>query len=243
MTTLFRLLTSGNFYMKAAILVIALASIMTACEKDEQKYELVKIDDSLKPFLFDQGSYWVYTMYPIKADTIVVKKDSLSAPKDSVIYVRDTVNVQNDSVFVESIAKDTINPVGMPRSYEIYDIKYHSSLKDSSYHEQLIGYVITKGLVDGGFVLLTSKKKNDRSMNAEIVNYSEEMKVENVTYKQVVKMKVSKDKFINDNYFLYYADQKGMIKKEKLGLDIQKKDSVIETWTLKKSNVKLLKAK
>ena len=240
MTTLFRSLISGNFYMKA-ILVIAIAYTMIACEKEEQKYELVKIDDSLKPFLFDQGSYWVYTMYPIKADTIVVQKDSISAPKDSVIFVRDTVNVLNDSVFVESIAKDTINPVGMPRSYEIYDIKYHSSLKDSTYNEQLIGYVITKGQVNGGFVLLSSKKNGDKSLNAEIVNVSEEMKVENVTYKQVVKMKVVKDQFINDSYFLYYVDKIGVIRKEKLGLNVLKKDSVIETWNLKHAHVQLLK--
>lgn len=241
MTTLFKILSSGNTYINV-VLAIALAFAMAGCEKDDEKNELVKIDPALKSFLFDKGSYWVYTMYPIKADTIVIQKDSISAPKDSIVFVNDTVNVLRDSVSVESITKDTIHPLGISRSYEIYDIKYFSRLNDSTYNEQLIGYVITKGQLDGGFVLLSSKKTQDKSLNAEIVNVMEEMKVENVTYKQVVKMKVLKDKFISDSYFLYYADRIGVIRKEKLGLNILKKDSVIETWNLKRANVHLIKA-
>lgn len=239
MTTLFRILSSGTTFMKVA-LIIALAFTMAACEENENN-ELIKIDSTLKPFLFDKGSYWVYTMVPIKADTLVIQKDSLSTPKDSIIFVNDTTNVQRDTIRVESIAKDTIYPSGMTRTYEIYDIKYFSSLNDSTFNEQLIGYVITKGQVNGGFVLLSSKRNGDKSLNAEIVNVSEEMKVENVTYKQVVKMKVTKDKFINDSYFLYYVDRIGIIRKEKLGLNVLKKDSVIETWNLKHADVRLLK--
>lgn len=242
MTTLFRILISGNTFMKV-IIVIALAFTMAGCEENEENKELVKIDPTLKPFLFDKGSYWVYTMYPIKADTIVIQKDSISAPKDSVIFVNDTINIIQDTVRVESIAKDTIYPAGIPRFYEIYDIKYFSSLNDSTYHEQLIGYVISKGQVDGGFVLLSSKKKGDKSLNAEIVSVSEEMKMGNVTYKQVVKMKVTKDKFIKDSYYLYYVDQKGVVRKEKLGMNAaNKEDSVVERWDLKTSQIQLLKA-
>ncbi|HET6557934.1 MAG TPA: hypothetical protein VFG54_11510 [Prolixibacteraceae bacterium] len=241
MKTLFRLFTADNIYMKA-IIVIVIALTMAGCEKDEEKYELVKIDPSLKPFLFDKGSYWIYTMYPIKADTIVIQKDSLSAPKDSIIFVNDSINVLRDSVSVESIAKDTIYPTGMPRYYEIYDIKYFSSLNDSIYNEQLIGYVITKGQVNGGFVLLSSKKKADKSLNAEIVNVSDEMTLNKVTYNQVVKMKVSKDKYIKDSYYLYYVDKIGVVRKEKLGMNAAgKEDSVVERWDLKKSSIQLLK--
>lgn len=222
MTTLFRLLFSSYTTMKV-VLVIALALTIAACDKNEEKYELVKIDKTLYPFLFDKGTQWVYQ----------------KGMRDSI----DSLTVIMDTIKVEAITKDTISPLGLFRSYEIYDIKYFSSLKDSTFNEQLIGYVITKGQVDGGFVLLSSKKKGDKSLNAEIVNVSDEMTVEDVTYKKVVKMKVSKDQFIKDSYYLYYVDQVGMIKKEKLGLNAaMKEDSIMESWTLIKSDIQLFKA-
>jgi hypothetical protein len=215
MTTIYKRPTIGISYFKAVI-VIALAILMTGCNKDEEKSELVKIDRTLYPFLFDQGTHWIYEK---------VNSD----PTDTVTVIRDSINV-------ESITRDTLYPAGEARSYEYYTIKYFSSLTDSVPDEQLIGYVISRGLNSGGFLLLSSKKKGDKSMNAEIVNVSEEMKVENVVYKQVVKMKVLKDQYINDNYFFYYVDRVGIIKKEKVV-----NDTIRETWNLKRYTTRMFK--
>lgn len=222
MTSLFRLPISGYTTIQVAF-IVALAFTTVGCQQNEETHELVKIDNALHPFLFDKGSQWIYQ----------------KGMKDSI----DSLTVILDTVRVEAISKDTIYPAGMPRSYEIYELNYVSTLNDSAYNEQMIGYVITRGQMDGGFVLLSSKKQGDKSLNAEIISFSEEMKMENVTYKKVTKMKVLKDKFIKDSYYLYYADQTGIIKKEKLGFNAaMKEDSVMETWTLKNADIKLLKA-
>lgn len=223
---------------KFLIMALILTMFLSGCVKDQEDSTiLVKPDNSLHPFLFNKGSYWIYTMVPLRADTLkTVPKDSLTAPKDSIVYVRDSTNIMRDSVNVESIEKDTLYITGNIRYYEYYRIKYHSSLNDLTYEDYLYGYVISRGLNNGGFLLLSSKKTGDKSMNATIVEVKEEMKMEDKTYKQVVKMKVLKDEYISDNYFLYYADQVGIIRKEKVV-----KDTVRETWNLIHYKVSLLK--
>lgn len=226
--------------------LLALALAISGCVKDPQDSTiLVKPDKSLLPFLFDKGSYWMYSMVPLKADTLkTVPKDSLSTPKDSIVYVRDSTNIIMDSVYVESIEKDTLYVTGNVRYYEYYRIKYHSSVRikhpasvtDVTYEDYLYGYVISRGLNKGGFLLLSSKKTGDKSMNAEISAVMEEMKMGNKTFKQVVKMKVLKDEYISDNYFLYFVDHVGIIRKEKVV-----KDTIRETWNLDHYKVSLLK--
>ncbi|MGE5447550.1 MAG: hypothetical protein ACM3PR_04255 [Bacteroidales bacterium] len=225
-----------RFQILMVILVVVLT--MIGCVKDQQDSTIfVKIDNSLHPILFNKGSYWVYTMVPLKADTLkTVPKDSLTPPKDSIVYVRDSTNIMHDSISVESIEKDTLYITGNVRYYEYYRIHYHSSLENSFYDEQLIGYVISRGLNEGGFLLLSSKKKGDKSKNAEITDIFDELKIEDKTYKNVVKMKVLKDQFIKDNYFLYYVDNVGIVRKEKV-VD----NKVTETWNLIKDKVSLLK--
>jgi len=220
------------------ILILALAMAMIGCKEEEEKKPtiLVKIDKSLYPFLFDKGSLWIYTKVNFINDTIPVKHPETSVKKDSIISVRDTVNIILDTVNVESIEKDTLYVPDNVRYYEYYNIRYHNSFEDTIYNEQLLGYVISRGLNNGGFVLLSSKKQDDKSMNATIVSVTDEMKVENVTYKQVVKMKVDKDQFIKDNYFLYYVDKVGVIRKEKVV-----NDTIRETWNLKNHTIQLLK--
>lgn len=215
MTTLFKLHSTGSTYLKR-IVVIALAFTLTGCNKIEEVAELVEIDRTLHPYLFDKGTHWIYE-------------------KVNTNPTNTTPPIQ-DSVSVESITKDTLFPEGDARSYEYYTIKYFSSLHDSVPDEQLMGYVISRGLNKGGFVLLSSKKPTDKSKNAELIGVSEEMKVGNATFKQVVKMKVLKDQFISDDYFLYYADRVGVIRKEKL-----LKDSITETWNLKRYTTRMLK--
>jgi hypothetical protein len=95
--------------------------------------------------------------------------------------------------------------------------------------------VISQGLYSGGFVLLSSKKIGDISQNAEILDVLDSLTIENRTYKTVVKMKVSQDEYIAQNYQLYYVDSIGVIKKE-----IMDNGTVRETWNLLRFRTNLL---
>ncbi|MGE5316810.1 MAG: hypothetical protein ACM3ME_02355 [Chloroflexota bacterium] len=229
---------SSKPVIKLLIALLIITSVISGCVKDQADSTiLVKPDKALYPFLFDKGSYWIYTMIPLKADTIkTVPKNPLTPPKDSIVYVRDTTHIVRDTVMVESIETDTLYITGNIRYYQYYRIKYHSSATNQVYEDDLYGYVISRGLNNGGFLLLSSKKKGDKSKNAEIIDVMEEMKMEDKTYKQVVKMKVLKDEYISDNYFLYYVDHVGIIRKEKIV-----NDTIKETWNLIRYKVSLLK--
>ena len=223
--------------LKCLLIIIVIGMATTGCMKeDADSTILVKIDKSLYPYLFDKGSYWNYNMYPLIADTLqTVIKDSLGLSKDSIVFVNDTIPV-TDSVTVESIEKDTLYITGNVRYYEYYRINYHSTYENVSYTDNLMGYIISRGTYNGGYLFLSSKKKGDKSQNAEIIAILDELKVENRTYRQVIKMKVLKDQYINDNYYLYFVNNVGIIKKEK---EVNK--AIVETWNLRNYKVNLLK--
>jgi len=175
-------------------------------------------------------------MYPVHFDTLkTVIKDSNGLSKDSIIATVDTVAVK-DTVRVESFEKDTLYPSGNVRYYEYYHIRYHSSYSNSSYEENLIGYVISRSTFDGGYLFLSNKKKSDKSLNAEIIGIIDEMKIGDKTFRQVTKMKILKDQYILDNYYLYYVNNIGLIKKEK---EVNK--TIVETWEISNYKINLFK--
>ena len=73
---------------------------------------------------------------------------------------------------------------------------------------------ISRGLINGGFTLLSSKMKGDKRLNAEITEILNSLKVEETTYYNVVKMKISKDNYIKNDCVFYYVDSIGIVKKE-----------------------------
>ena len=186
-------------------------------ESEDRNYFHGKISESLHPFLFDTGSYWIY------------KRSNSSIP---------------DSTVVKSISKNTfiVGPMGPGQGdqgdEEYYNIHYLSFPANNVYDEQLLGYVISRGLYYGGCVLLSSKKVGDKGLNAEILEVLDSLTVENKIYKTVVKMKVNQDKYIDQNYQLYYVDSIGVIKKEIMG-----NGTVTETWNLLRFRTKLLPVK
>jgi hypothetical protein len=205
---------------RLTVMLIMVFSIMLAgCQKESENtdYSHGRISQSLYPFLFDTGSYWIYK----KANSNIL-----------------------DSTVVKSISKDTfiIGPFGPGQGNqgdeEYYNIQYLSFPANNTYDEQLLGYVISRGLYSGGFVLLSSKKIGDKSQNAEILDVMDSLTIEHKTYKTVVKMKVSQDEYIDQNYQLYYVDSIGVIKKEITG-----NGTVTETWNLLRFRTKLLPVK
>jgi hypothetical protein len=192
------------------------AIMLDGCHKEseDKDYFHRKISESLHPFLFDTGSYWIYN----KSNTSIT-----------------------DSTVVKSITKNTfiVGPMGPGQGdqgdEEYYNIQYMSFPANNVYNEQLLGYVISRGLFSGGFVLLSSKKIGDKSQNAEILDVLDSLTIENKTYFTVVKMKVSQDEYVDQNYLLYYVDSIGVIKKE-----IMDNGTVTETWNLLRFMTKLL---
>jgi len=144
-----------------------------------------------------------------------------------------------DSITAESIDKSFIYvPHISPDEY--YQINYHDVTDGFYYNDYLVGYIICRCLgpsgYPSGYLLLTSKKIGDKSEDAEIVDVLDSMLVENHLFKQVVKMKIISGNCITENYFLYYVDSIGMIKKERF-----ENDSVLETWNITNYKINLLK--
>jgi hypothetical protein len=204
--------------MKIKLLLIILFIIaVSSCKKDTEiktkPFNHSKLNSSLYPFLFDVGSYWIY---------------------------RDTSSNQIDSTILANISKSTflMSPSapgeGPQGDVEYFNINYFSFLNNESYDEQLLGYVISRGLYNGGFTLLSSKKIGDKSLNAEIINVFDSLKIEGNTYKKVVKMKITKDSYIDNNYNFYYVDSIGVIRKE-----TTINDSIIKTWNLLRCKINM----
>jgi len=198
--------------------VLFLLSILLspACKKAIEKQEepATEISESLHPFLFENGSYWVY-------------KNNSSNSLDSMI--------------VTSISRDSFQigpsvPGQGPSGYqEVYTINYTTFPDLITSKEELLGYVITKGHTAGGYTLLSSKTKGDSSLNAKISDILDTLTIENQTYYNVVKMEISADRYIFNDYNYYYVDSIGVVKKEMI-VD----DSITDTWSLIRTNSALL---
>lgn len=188
--------------MRLTLIILLFIVLFTGCKKDKEiaqtNYDHHKISQTLYPFLFHLGSYWVF---------------------------KDTITSTIDSTIVTSITKNTFYFKGGDAEY--FHINYKSYPTNSTYQEELIGYVISRGNSSSGYTLLSSKQKGDKSQNAEITDVLDSLIVEGKTYHTVVKMKIKKDYNIPNNYNFYYVDSVGIIKKETTVNDL-----VIDTWNL-----------
>jgi hypothetical protein len=193
-----------------------LAISFLGCTKEEGKKIIptYSISKSLYPYLFSQGSFWVY-----------MKTNSNDLDYISVI------SISRDYFYVPPSTPGQ----GIRAYEEFYTIRYSSSLT-GFYDEQLFGYVISRGLYNGGFVFLSGKTIGDKRMNAELTDVIDTLTVEHKMYKQVTKMKIKSDQYIVGNFNLYYADSVGIVRKEKT-----ENDSITETWNLIEFNTALVK--
>jgi hypothetical protein len=198
------------------IFILMLPILFLGCRKEDEKKVINtnKISKNLYPFLFDKGSYWIYK----QINTGIL-----------------------DHLEVQTITRDSFGILpsfpgqGLQGYEEFYTINYSSTLA-GSYNEQLLGYVISKGLYHGGFVFLSSKKIGDKSMNAELTDVIDSLTIENRTYKEVIRMKISEDQYFIGNYILYYADSVGLIRKEKIV-----NEAITESWNLIEFKTNLLR--
>jgi hypothetical protein len=70
--------------------------------------------------------------------------------------------------------------------------------------------------------------------NAQVSDIIDTLIVEGNPYLNVVKMKVNEDNYIQGNFYFYYADSIGIVRKE-----ILVNDTVVNTWNLLRYNVVL----
>jgi len=186
-----------------------------SCNKDETTnhyYQYINIDSALYPLLFDTGSYWVY---------------------------ENEINKIIDSISLININKYYLPPVKIGQEsslyFEEYNLKYSSSIS-GIYDEQLVGYIISKGSTNGGYIYLGSHQVGDSSQNANIDTIYDTLIIAGNTYFNVVKMQCRKDQYLSDDLNLYYADSIGLIKKV-----IIEGEMITDNWNLLRYKTNLLK--
>jgi len=188
--------------------------ILMSCKKSEEVTggnHYYKINESLHPMLFDVESYWIY-------------KNNMT----NII----------DSIKLTEVEMDTIGPFnlgnGYTSTYQAFNLKYSSKIF-GEYSEQYVGYVISRGSTEGGYVYLSSHKIGDSTANAKITAIHDTLIVNNLIYENVVELNIKKDMYIEDELNLFYVDSIGIIKKE------IKEDNIIQdTWELLNYNIKFL---
>lgn len=178
--------------MKTKILILfSLTALFSSCQKNDNSVggnSHYDISEDLYPLLFTPGSYWIY--------------ENQSRRMDSVNLISSEV--------------DTVGPFnsgkGFTSTSEAYNIVYESSVY-GTYQEQFVGYVISKGSVDGDYIYLSSFDVGDASRNARIAAIHDSLEIRGIAYNNVVEMEISKDNYINSEMRLCWVDSIGLVQK------------------------------
>ena len=197
-----------NIRILATILVVIL--LFSTCRKKDDATPYApyhaKISSNLYPYLFDNGSYWIY-------------KDSLTNNLDSTIIT----GISKKSYFVSPSGPGE----GSPGNFEYFEIEYFSYPSNSTYSEEVIANMISRGLISGGFTYFSKKTIGDSLQNAKIENILDTLTVHGQLYHNVIKMRIQADSYISQNYNFYYVDSVGIIKKE-----LRTGETITNTWNL-----------
>ena len=191
--------------MKNYCVFFLVVSIFISCSEENESGGITyyKINESLFPFLFDQGSYWIYQN---TNDNSII---------DSVVLISLLEEEETQMIGKGYLSKD-----------QVFHLTYQSS-KNGTFSEYLIGYVIAKESVNAGFIYLSSRKIGDSSRNASIKNIHGELQINGMAFKDVVEMDIEKAEYISDEMNLFYADSVGLVKKQ-----IKNGNNITEDWEL-----------
>jgi len=193
--------------MKQINLLFAILPIifLSSCENtinDENSSSHTSIDtsfisDNLHKHFYEIESIWVY--------------ESESGVKDTVKLLR-IERSYNGPIYVHS---------RLERGYvETYKLSYLSSIK-GIYCDQYIGRIISRNGnnwgCDGDYIYISSYKAKDTVGFTSIDTVLETMSVSGKLYNNVVKMKIGSFSFESyENWYYYFADSIGVIRKEKV---------------------------
>lgn len=199
------------------ILLLFFAIICTNCKKENNDERSdgyhYRINPSLYPFLFDTGSYWVY-------------KNISTQAIDSIVLV----NVNKNAVYV--IPPPKPNYQGSLDQIDYCNFTYSCFPSDSSFDEQIFSLFISKCFTDGCYIYFEGTV-GETSNYSKIVAVFDTIIVANQVYKNVVKMKF-KLTLDSIDYYYYYADSIGIVRKE-----TAINDSIVVTKDLIRHNTQL----
>lgn len=198
---------------KKILIIFSFLVFVSSCKKEDNSVggnNHYDINENLYPLLFTPGSYWIYENQDMSVDSVILKSSEV-----------DTAGPFN-------IGK------GFTSTYEAYNLEYESSVY-GEYQEQFVGYVISKGSVDGGYIYLSSFDVGETNDNATIVSIHNNMEIKGTTYNQVVEMGINIDDYISSKMSLFYVDSVGIVKK----IIIENANDSI-TWQLIKHKTTLL---
>ena len=186
---------------------------LLGCKKEEINGGTTynKLDEHLYPMLFDKGSSWIYQ------NTETNIKDSVSLVEVS-IDTTEYINIGH----------------GYTERFQFFNLRYTSNIY-GEYSQLYLGWTIRSGSEDGGYIYLASNEEGDSLKNARISHIYDSLLVGEKIYFTVVEMNIKKDKYIDNDLNLYWADSIGVIKKE-----IKQNDYIQATWVLLYDNIKYL---
>lgn len=197
------------------ILILTLTPILVHSQSLKTSY----IDNRLKDYIFDIGTYWVNEK---EADGTI---DSLVVTN---IFHGFTPEVWVHGEFV-------MDPV------EYYQMYYESKTLNYSTWIEFIGYVIVREGIDWGrtdqYIFLASYHPGDSAGCARIVMTYDTLALNGFEFHKVSKILVSDWSGNNRPTIYYFAKRIGIIRKEILSAD---KTQVLEAWNLKSWYCKLL---
>jgi len=199
-------------------------SIIMSCKKDNptEQYSYDYLSASLKPFMFKNGSYWVY-------------ENDTTGILDSIL-----VTGTKHDFFIQSPTGP--GQTGSPVKVEYYKIELYDALNAINFNDFLLGAIITRNGTENGNshmgqpILLSNFYIGDKLNGAQLFDTLAILNVNNNTFHEVQEMKIiypeqTQNEFAHDTY-LYFADSIGLVKKE-----IDLGNGNFESWSLKRWRV------
>ncbi len=201
---------------------ILVAVILVSCKKETEEYYgycFEYISSSIKPYMFKNGSYWVYE--------------------------NDSTHIL-DSIVVTSTTHSFFSPYpskgGPALSVEYYKINLHDFFNSSDFDDFIFNSYINRNADAntasfGQPILFTNDTIGYSNCGAYLWDTLTTLNIYGNTFNKIKVMKVIADEqnyhyFSNDTY-LYYSDSIGLIRKV---IDL---GSSTESWSLKRWNVNL----
>ncbi len=203
-------------------LIIITCLILFSCKKvNEDKTPIIyyNISSTLKPYMFNVGSYWVY------------ENDS-SHILDSISLT----SIQHDYFWTAPSLPGT----GSHTKMEYYKINLHDNLTSINFNDFIFSSLITRNgnesLKFGQPILLNKYSVGYKLYGTQVIDSSVTLNMFGVSFIGVEKMKIifaeqSQIEFSNDTY-LYFKDSIGLIKKV-----IDFGNGNYESWSLKRWNI------
>lgn len=198
-------------------LIIVIGIMMPILSSSQSISDTMYISNSLKDYLFEKGTFWVYE----EINTNLI---------DSLV-ITEVTHTFNPEIWIKGQRAF--------RAQEYYQINYESKTLNYKTWDKYIGYVVVREGInwgnDGQYIFLSSYNIGDDSQGAKIVNTLDTMEINNFKFSKVTKMLIMKNKFENDQptyyyYYYYYANGIGIIRKE---ICLNDTSQVQEVWNIK----------